>query len=329
MRSLGLIVVTFAVVGCQLVAGLEERGVAQVGGAGGVGGVGGTGGAQNGGGGAVPAVARWPDSPSSDAYCTDGTMEVSGCPMQGMPGHGQDCCYSYAIPTYEPTGNGTVIDSVTELEWDEGSTIASVGWEDAKSHCADRQNGWRLPSRLELASLVNYGGTPPVVGWTDDRHWTSTPTGDNADVWTVDFSTMHQLQWDKTDVAFVICVRGEELANDFDATDEDVLYDRMSGLSWQRVPTGDEITWLDALNHCAAYEGGGWRMPSAKELLTVVADDEQWVPQLEDQAGRYWTSSPDADDKANDVRFPDGTMSHEATEFMHYVRCVRGPETMP
>jgi hypothetical protein len=304
--------------GCESVAGLEEREVYP--GGGGAAGGGGAGGSGGGGGAAV--ASRWPDSPAAD--CTDGEELLDDCPQQGEPGYGQDGNYTYNLPDYE-SGDGTVTDSITGLEWDEDSSLDAYDWEGAKARCDERPDGWRLPSRLELASLLNLGGPPPKAGWKEDLHWSSSATGDSSDAWAAGFLEMNITQMPKSEELFVLCVRGDPLASDFVEVDADVLWDRTTGLEWQRNPGDSDIPWLDALNHCEAAKGG-WRLPSAKELTTLVDPGEQMVPGLEGQEGRYWTSSPGFPwDVAHDLQFPDGTPSHQKTSFPNYVRCVRGP----
>jgi hypothetical protein len=45
-----------------------------------------------------------------------------------------------------------------------------------------------------------------------------------------------------------------------------------TGLTWERVLSGTALTWANAGTYCSTLEvdGSGWRMPTSKELLTLV-----------------------------------------------------------
>jgi hypothetical protein len=48
--------------------------------------------------------------------------------------------------------------------------------------------------------------------------------------------------------------------------------DTKTGLTWQRVLSGTALTWANAGSYCSTLEldGTGWRMPTLKELMTLV-----------------------------------------------------------
>jgi len=52
----------------------------------------------------------------------------------------------------------------------------------------------------------------------------------------------------------------------------DTVTDTVTGLVWQRVLDGSTHTWADAKTYCAnlTMAGGGWRLPTKNELLSVV-----------------------------------------------------------
>jgi hypothetical protein len=95
-----------------------------------------------------------------------------------------------------------VFDRLTGLTW-QRKLVASVKftWEDAKAHCAAFStpafpSGWRLPTRIELASIVDYTRRDPAIDaeafpGTDINgtfFWTSSsPSQDN--VWIVGFGS--------------------------------------------------------------------------------------------------------------------------------------------
>jgi|GEM_PF-6809317 len=61
---------------------------------------------------------------------------------------------------YEQTVEGIVTDTGSELSWQQRAPQHQLSWAEAKRYCAKLKlaniNTWRLPSRLELLSLLNY-----------------------------------------------------------------------------------------------------------------------------------------------------------------------------
>ncbi|HLK37242.1 MAG TPA: DUF1566 domain-containing protein [Polyangiaceae bacterium] len=120
------------------------------------------------------------------------------------------------------------------------------------------------------------------------------------------------------------------------------IQDHYTGLVWERTPAMQPFTYRDALARCAGLSLGsrpsGWRVPSYKELLTLV--DER--PRTTYPAGvpvttaidfnafsatiqaPYWTSSidPNAPGSAFAVDFTDGRGRTEDLTVGLYVRCV-------
>jgi hypothetical protein len=77
---------------------------------------------------------------------------------------------------------------------------------------------------------------------------------------------------------FVQCVRGNPLygANDFRDNGDGTITDRASGLEWAKADSGKGMNWEAALafvqsKNAEKYMGrGDWRLPSAKELQSIV-----------------------------------------------------------
>jgi hypothetical protein len=88
------------------------------------------------------------------------------------------------------TSAGTVIDCVTGLEWERTADPGAFSQAQAIAHCEALELGgytdWRLPSRIELVTLIDYSAASP--GPTLDRtafpgtpggvFWSATPTAD-------------------------------------------------------------------------------------------------------------------------------------------------------
>jgi hypothetical protein len=108
--------------------------------------------------------------------------------------------------------------------------------------------------------------------------------------------------------------------------------DNRTGLTWQRAVNEVIYAWADAKTHCAtlSLSGGGWRLPTKKELLTVV-DPAHSDPAVDPVGfpltpkGLFWSASAFAGSTrlAWVVDFRDGSsFNHDVGESEH-VRCVR------
>ncbi|MFO1118234.1 MAG: DUF1566 domain-containing protein [Beijerinckiaceae bacterium] len=130
--------------------------------------------------------------------------------------------------------------------------------------------------------------------------------------------------------------------------DDDEARDTKTGLVWKRCSLG--LVWLDrdgcrgeiaqakleAARAAAAKEGGGWRLPSADELLTLVmrgcgepAIEAAAFPDVPLDVGGegslYWTSTPAGMlGMTITIDFRDGTYDMHSPGLGYYVRLVKG-----
>ncbi len=108
------------------------------------------------------------------------------------------------------------------------------------------------------------------------------------------------------------------------------VHDTKTNLTWEQV-SPSTFTWADAQAHCAnlVLDGNGWRLPSMKELQTIV-DDTRIAPAIDTAAfldgtnEEWWTSSPMLGTSVLWLVWFSGgrTSGGDATE-LHRVRCVR------
>jgi hypothetical protein len=67
------------------------------------------------------------------------------------------------IESYTDNGDGTVTDNVTGLVWQKAVPAGTYTWAQAKAYCPTLtlagHGDWRLPSRIELTSIVDLGAT--------------------------------------------------------------------------------------------------------------------------------------------------------------------------
>jgi hypothetical protein len=164
-------------------------------------------------GGGLCSDAGWGDSGPHVDGSIDAGRDVQSVDASGtkpvrwaqfvMPNYAQDGGPGDNVPTYNPTDGG-LVDSVTSLVWREPIAQNEKGpksYEEAQKICAGVTTGgrWRLPSRIELVTLLHlepttkpkkiddaFSSTEPTSYWT-----TSEVRPDVQGVrkhWTVDFA---------------------------------------------------------------------------------------------------------------------------------------------
>jgi Protein of unknown function (DUF1566) len=202
--------------------------------------------------------------------------------------------------SYDTSMPGIAVDEVTGLMWErmstgqtasEGCTVGTTGilacpYRYAVDHCtANRLGGysdWRLPTVLELLSLVDFtqaGASIDPVTFADTplyAFWSITRlAGHLDDAWMVDFSLGNDLSDFIDNPHSVRCVRGGTTppsrcyptASRFTVQDG-LVADTATGLTWQQTSSGD-LPSPQLQTYCAGL-AGGFRLPSIKELFTLV-----------------------------------------------------------
>jgi hypothetical protein len=201
--------------------------------------------------------------------------------------------------SYSDNYDGTVTDNVTGLMWQQTLPTAKLAWSAARNHCATLMLSgyadWRLPSYIELVSLVDYGAAIPwknaavnatyFPGTPQDYFWSSTPfaakpTALTPAAWFVDFTSGSTQEDILTDMNWPRCVRGTPDAGAascrYVTPGDGTVNDTMTGLTWQQAAaTADAggLDWPTAMQYCATLTLGGrshWRLPTIKELLTLL-----------------------------------------------------------
>lgn len=82
----------------------------------------------------------------------------------------------------------------------------------------------------------------------------------------------------------------------YDTDTEGVVIDGVTGLMWEREPSGDTFEWLEAAEHCenlSLAEYDDWVLPEAVELLSLVDITRQYPAQDTTlfPSGGEWTAS--------------------------------------
>lgn len=306
-------------------------------------------------------------SDSSDAFdASDGdaatTVEASPPPPPGTCAPANCGTHSWAcwrmpnspnsgLPNpahYTDMGDGIVRDDVTCLLWQrQAPATTAYTWSDAKLKCTQSPllggTGWRLPSRIELTSLVDYSRKDPTIALAvfpatlqSPPYWTWSPLPGTTDSFAVSFHLGEVLHATQSTMYLARCVRGNgesqdlpsDAPSDHYAIDVDTVLDTYTGLTWQRgdsrVASSVLMPYEAVERYCAglAVGGGGWRLPSIKELSTLVDEARlgSELPAVDLAAFPSTSREPYWGAPRMLLSFADGTVVGGTAGF---VRCVR------
>jgi hypothetical protein len=241
--------------------------------------------------------------------------------------------------SFTTNGDGTVTDNVTGLIWQGTVDPGSFTQAQAATYCAGLGGAWRLPTRIELVSLVDFTVAYPGV-MIDHTHfpntpsktfWTSSTTaGAPSYGWIVGFDS-GVASYDAVEGTHgVRCVRSAPKCypTRYQVQPGALVLDRATGLTWQQTVPASSYTWGAATAYCAGL-GAGWRTPSLNELQTIV-DDTMINPATDGTAfpdtpsTYFWTSSASgAAGGAWYVYFQSGVTGINDATLTYSVRCVR------
>ncbi len=285
-------------------------------------------------------------------------------------GTGQDGAYIINPMSYTDNGNGTVSDNNTGLIWQKDDDNNTYNWYQAsgtydalsnpnsQNVCGSLGADWRLPTKKELLSIVDYsipypGPTINTTYFPNTQttwpHWSSTTSTcyypDYA--WQVFFNSGDVASINpKGGPAYVKCVRNEQLDfGHFMDNQDGTVTDSATDLTWQQSEPGN-MAWESAVNYCEGLSLGNksdWRLPNIKELASIIDDalvnpaiDTGFFPNA--YAAYYWSSTTDASHPAwawlaafhGTIPTSVGhTDKQDPGNYNVYVRCVRGGQTAP
>lgn len=251
-----------------------------------------------------------------------------------------------------------VVDKTTGLMWQRHVENVGLAWEDAVDRCESLDLGgfddWRLPTMIELASIIALGKNPAVQaevfpGTPGADFWSSTDSaqyeGKELFRWTanlgfqrgsVNTSAINNPLQNKYRVR---CVRaGHTVARAERYTvGSDTVKDEITGLLWQRSYAPDAMSVADGMAYCASLQLAGhddWRLPEKKELLSLV-DFRSWDPAIDEYAfpytqnDVYWTASYHTDSGPGNlsfywqIDFSKGSSVALREDVEALIRCVR------
>jgi hypothetical protein len=177
------------------------------------------------------------------------------------------------------------------------------------------KHDWRLPTREELRTLVDYAIAYP--GPTLDRdffpgtlpmfYWSADPSADEPrEAWGMGFAHGFDYAYDKSNRVYVRLVSGDNATtNHFQGHSDGTVTDLQSGLRWARCSAGQHwdgttceglatrVSWAEA----QALARDGWRLPDIKEL-SGLAELRRTHPAIDmtvfpaTPAADFWTATP-------------------------------------
>jgi hypothetical protein len=261
--------------------------------------------------------------------------------------------------SYTDQGDGTVKDNVTGLVWQKTVTATQAfTWTDAINYCATLTlagRSWRLPTRIQLLSIVDFTRTSPAANTTafpgipgGKYHWTASPwvvsqiATKPQDSWIVNFfEGLTSNAGDRTTTQFARCVStptSGPLPALYTQVAAGEVQDSQTKLIWQQGDSSTTMAFDAAAPYCQtlALNGHTWRVPSIKELSTLVNETPPITkvsPAIDTTTFAstpantpYWSSSlfggmPAATHLPWVINFLDGFTQY--TQSAALVRCVR------
>lgn len=251
--------------------------------------------------------------------------------------------------SYDARLSGVVLDRVTGLMWQRDAS-APGAFADAEAGCAALELAgfcdWRLPTRIELVSLVDFTRSTPaldaVFPTANGEFWSTSVVGNNR--WRIGTDGATRVSSEAmAPTAIARCVRVQKPHTAPDEHYElggqspnDWVKDKGTGLTWQRRVGTDTFSFADAKAHCASWGDGGFRVPSMKELQTLVDESKGANPLIDTEAFpdfpttlnvTFWTSTPSAK-RPSSAWFQRGATMLDAAvdadlDAKFYIRCVR------
>lgn len=280
---------------------------------------------------------------------TTGTTTVQKVPATGQTTvyqTGDNGTYSNINPmSYTDNGNGTITDNVTGLMWQKQDSGQKYSQVQAIAYCSGLSLGghsdWRLPSRMNLITIVNYGSYNPAINQIyfpstqSYDYWSSTASAVSTTyAWYVYFGDGNVVDTVPVFNDYARCVRlGQTQAQSFSDNGNGTITDNVTGLIWQKQDSGQTYSWPQAITYCSGLSLGGlsgWRLPNIKELSSIVDDtvsspaiNQTYFPST--HLSRYWSSTTYAGVTANawNVSFLAGYVLSDFTTLNNYARCVR------
>lgn len=249
---------------------------------------------------------------------------------------------------YDTSKADVTLDRITGLTWEAVPSDVDYKWADAKALCKAATIGgytdWRMPTRIELLSIVDFSKAQPAIDGAafpaceSSGYWATTPAPDNPNYYaTIDFELGYGYADVSGELHFVRCVRGTPNADPpHYKVNKGYVTDNATGLNWEMPAPAESLDYAASADRCAALTAGGfnvWRLPTIKELQTLVdvtaappAMDTSVFTDVSAEVDMFWSASRDVyftEMESNWLLQVDtGAMPADTLDGKHRSRCV-------
>jgi len=268
---------------------------------------------------------------------------------------GEDNDYNCNTPYFIVNTNSTVTDSITGLMWQQADG-GEMTIENAELYCDTLSLGgymdWRLPTAHEAFSILNHQYANPALDtavftktlaqywWTSNRQ-----ANDSNKVWVTNsgggIGNHHKTETISAGGAKRMHIRAvrennppQQIPFHFSDNGDGTITDHFTGLTWQKSPHSDTLTWEDALQYSDSLSVAGysdWRLPNIKELRSI-SQEQFHHPSVDTglfdifSGQRFWscTTLRNQPTKAWYLDSQFGITTYDFKTNRHEVICVRG-----
>lgn len=201
---------------------------------------------------------------------------------------------------YKPEEITVIRDTQTDLDWEVKSVEPKdkrffkrlMTWSEFKNYVNYLNeisyggfNDWRVPSKHELRSLINYSGIDPTFNKeifktvTPDDYWCGAePFGPRPDCgWVINFNIGSTTAKNQALQSLGLAVRGKKLPppqERFKDNGDGTITDNFLKLMWQKE-ANERTSYAQVMEMLPDFELGGhrdWRLPTMHELSSIFDD---------------------------------------------------------
>ena len=271
---------------------------------------------------------------------------------------GEDHDYLINNPSFTNNNNGTILDNVTGLMWQQVDG-GQMTHENAIVYCDNLVLGgysdWRLPTPIEAFSILNHQNANPAINTTyfssltipgAEYWWTSVfENNSTTKVWCTNAGggignhpKSETIDAGGTKRFNARAVRNvttpTTITNHFTDNGNGTITDNLTQLVWQNILNPNVVTWEQALIYAEGLTIGttsDWRLPNIKELQSInnelATNPSVFLPYFSNVGiHNYWSSTtlPNQTLSAWYWNTQFGITTYDVKTNSNYVLCVSG-----